>query len=235
MAYAIIEAGGKQLRVEPGYFYDINRLAVEEDDFVTLDRVLLVANGGEVMVGQPLVEAASVEATVLRHLRGPKLIVYKMRPKKKTRKKRGHRQELTRLMIQSITVNGQVIASMDDAPVPASAATDEGSASEAATAVEMVPADVEEPTTTDAEAVTEEPAAAAPVTEAPAAEEPVAEAEDESVEVAEAVAEAEEPEAEAPAETAEEPVAETDTASTDIDVSPDASTSPADAAADEEE
>ncbi|MEO0408991.1 MAG: 50S ribosomal protein L21 [Cyanobacteria bacterium P01_A01_bin.135] len=115
MAYAIVEAGGKQFRVEPGRFYDINRLAVEEDDSVTLDKVLFVSSGDDFHVGQPLVEGATVSGTVMRHLRGPKLIVYKMRPKKKTRKKRGHRQELTRLMIDSISVGGSVFNADEDA------------------------------------------------------------------------------------------------------------------------
>ena len=104
--YAIIETGGKQLRVEPGRFYDVERLAVEPDAKVSIDKVLFVQDGDDVLVGQPLVEGAIVEGTVMRHLRGRKIIVYKMRPKKKTRKKQGHRQELTRLMIDSISVGG---------------------------------------------------------------------------------------------------------------------------------
>jgi len=115
MAYAIVEAGGKQFRVEPGRFYDINRLGFEEDDTVTLDRVLFVSSDEGVHIGQPLVDGATVSGTVMRNLRGPKLIVYKMRPKKKTRKKQGHRQELTRLMIDSISVGGSVVAQGDAA------------------------------------------------------------------------------------------------------------------------
>ncbi|RZM82685.1 50S ribosomal protein L21 [Leptolyngbya iicbica] len=110
MTYAIIEASGKQFRVEPGRYYDFDRMAVDEDGTVEIDQVLLVSHDGETMVGQPHVEGASISGTVMRHLRGPKLIVYKMKPKKKTRKKRGHRQELTRLMIDSISVNGKVLA-----------------------------------------------------------------------------------------------------------------------------
>ncbi|MEM6251660.1 MAG: 50S ribosomal protein L21 [Cyanobacteria bacterium P01_D01_bin.156] len=109
MAYAIIEASGTQLRVEPGRFYDINRLAVDEDASVTIDKVLLVNDGDETSIGQPLVDGASVSGTVVSHLRGKKVIVYKMKPKKKTRKKRGHRQELTRLMIDSINIGGKTI------------------------------------------------------------------------------------------------------------------------------
>ncbi len=106
MTYAIIETGGKQLRVEPGRFYDVERLAAEPDAKVSIDKVLFVESEGEIQVGQPLVEGAIVEATVMRHLRGRKVIVYKMRPKKKTRKKQGHRQELTRLMIDAISLGG---------------------------------------------------------------------------------------------------------------------------------
>jgi large subunit ribosomal protein L21 len=109
MTYAIVETGGTQLRVEPGRFYDVNRLAVSEDDTITLDKVLFVSGDDGALVGQPLVEGAAVSATVMRHLRGPKLIVYKMQPKKKTRKKQGHRQELTRIMVDSIAVKGKVI------------------------------------------------------------------------------------------------------------------------------
>ncbi|PSN12768.1 50S ribosomal protein L21 [filamentous cyanobacterium CCT1] len=110
MTYAIVEAGGKQLRVEPGRFYDIDRLALEVDDEVTLERVLFVDNDGEALVGQPVVDGATVTGSVVSHLRGRKVIVYKMQPKKKTRKKQGHRQELTRVMINSIQVNGKAIA-----------------------------------------------------------------------------------------------------------------------------
>ena len=110
MSYAIIEAGGTQLRVEPGRFYDINRLTANEDGSYVIDKVLLINNDDEITIGQPFIEGATVEGTVLEERRGRKVIVYKMRPKKKTRKKRGHRQESSRLMINSISVNGSVIA-----------------------------------------------------------------------------------------------------------------------------
>ena len=110
MTYAIIETGGKQIRVEPGRFYDIDLLPVHPESNYTIDKVLLVNNDDEITVGQPFIEGATVEGTVMRHRRGKKIIVYKMQPKKKTRKKRGHRQELTRLMINSISMNGSVLA-----------------------------------------------------------------------------------------------------------------------------
>lgn len=114
MTYAIIETGGKQLKVEPGRFYDIELLHIEADEKVTIDSVLLVQHDGEVTIGQPLVTGATVQGTVLRNLRGRKVIVYKMKPKKKTRKKRGHRQEITRLMIDSITLNGAVFTAPEE-------------------------------------------------------------------------------------------------------------------------
>jgi len=116
MTYAIIETGGKQLLVEPGRFYDVDRLKGDPDEKISLDKVLLVAHDGEVSIGQPFLENATVGATVLQHLRGRKVIVYKMQPKKKTRKKRGHRQELTRFMVDSIQLNGSVFTA-DEATV----------------------------------------------------------------------------------------------------------------------
>jgi large subunit ribosomal protein L21 len=125
MSYAIIEAGGTQLRVEPGRFYEINRLPVNPGDRYVIDKVLLINNDDSVTVGQPYIEGATIEGTALSHRRGRKILVYKMRPKKKTRKKRGHRQELTRLMINSISINGTVlIGESDEASTPASVETD---------------------------------------------------------------------------------------------------------------
>jgi large subunit ribosomal protein L21 len=113
MTYAIIETGGKQILVEPGRFYDIELLTAEADEKVTIDAVLLIAHDGEVSIGQPRVAGGTVEGTILRHFRGRKVLVYKMKPKKKTRKKRGHRQEVTRLLINSINLNGEVLAAAE--------------------------------------------------------------------------------------------------------------------------
>jgi large subunit ribosomal protein L21 len=129
MSYAIIETGGKQVRVEPGRFYDIELLPVEAEETITMENVLLVQHNGEVTIGQPFVAGATVEGTVMRHFRGRKIIVYKMKPKKKTRKKRGHRQEITRLMINSISLNGSVIASAsernEETPAPVATGAEE--------------------------------------------------------------------------------------------------------------
>jgi len=133
MSYAIIETGGKQVRVEPGRFYDIELLPVEPEESIIIESVLFVQHDGEVTIGQPFIEGATVQGTVLRHFRGRKVIVYKMKPKKKTRKKRGHRQEITRLMIDSISMNGSVVASssaqQDETPVT-DQTTDEASTTE---------------------------------------------------------------------------------------------------------
>ena len=166
MSYAIIETGGKQVRVEPGRFYDIELLPVEPEEKVTIDKVLLVKHEDDVHIGQPWVEGATVQGTVLRHFRGRKVIVYKMRRKKKTRKKRGHRQEITRLMIDAIALNGSVLAGSDDAqaatpaPVaepatPEPAAETESAGSGASTTAVATP-----PTVTETEPeVAEAPAA----------------------------------------------------------------------------
>jgi large subunit ribosomal protein L21 len=110
MTYAIIETGGKQLKVEPGRFYDIELLHEEPGSSYTVDKVLLVSHDNEVTVGQPFIEGATVEGSIMQHRRGKKVIVYKMQPKKKTRKKRGHRQEITRFMVDSINMNGSKLA-----------------------------------------------------------------------------------------------------------------------------
>ncbi len=134
MTYAIVEIGGTQIQVEPGRFYDINLLAADPESSYTIDKVLLVNNDNEVTIGRPLIEGATVEGTVMRHRRGKKVIVYKMQPKKKTRKKRGHRQELTRLMIDSISLNGSAIAQAEAEATTAEASEVEASEVEAATA-----------------------------------------------------------------------------------------------------
>lgn len=131
MTYAIIETGGKQVRVEPGRFYDIELLTAEADEKVSINAVLLVQHDGNVTVGQPTVEGAVVEGTVMRHFRDRKVLVYKMKPKKKTRKKRGHRQEVTRLMIDSISMNGSVLATAQAQAAIEEASTDAPAETEA--------------------------------------------------------------------------------------------------------
>jgi large subunit ribosomal protein L21 len=108
--YAIVEASGQQFWLQPSRYLDLDRLAAEVDSTVVLENVLLVKDASGTTLGQPYVEGATVELKVMAHRRGPKIIVYKMRPKKKTRRKNGHRQELTRVMVESITVGGKPIS-----------------------------------------------------------------------------------------------------------------------------
>lgn len=109
-AYAIVEASGQQFWLQTDRYVDLDRLSADVDSTVTLENVLLVKDASGTTLGQPYVDGATVELKVMAHRRGQKIIVYKMRPKKKTRRKNGHRQELTRVMVQSIKVGGKTIA-----------------------------------------------------------------------------------------------------------------------------
>lgn len=100
--YAVIETGGKQYRVEVGSEIEVEHLDVEPGQTLELDRVLLVADGDDTAIGSPLVDAAHVSANVVRQDRGDKLIVFKYRPKARSRVKQGHRQELTVLRVADI-------------------------------------------------------------------------------------------------------------------------------------
>jgi len=102
-SYAIVKAGGRQLWVEENRFYDMNKLALQVGDTFSLDQILLVKKNGTLEIGKPFLTGQYViEAKVLRHLSGSKVRVYKMRPKKKTRKTFGFRPKLTRVYISSI-------------------------------------------------------------------------------------------------------------------------------------
>ena len=100
--YAVIETGGKQYRVEVGQELEVELLDVEPGKTETLDRVLLVADGDEASIGQPVVDGAAVSAEVVRQTRGDKVISFKYRPKARSRVKKGHRQDLTILRISDI-------------------------------------------------------------------------------------------------------------------------------------
>lgn len=102
MKYAIVEDGGKQYKAVEGITIDVDRFPSEEGDQLDLERVLLVSNEGDVTVGTPLIEGAKVLATVIGQVKGPKVIVFKYKPKQRYRVKTGHRQKYTRLMIDSI-------------------------------------------------------------------------------------------------------------------------------------
>ncbi len=108
--YAVIETGGKQYRVEVGTELEVELLDAEPGKTITLDRVLLVADGDESTIGQPLVAGAAVSAEVLRQDRGEKLISFKYRPKARSRVTKGHRQDLLVLRISDIVLGGKSAA-----------------------------------------------------------------------------------------------------------------------------
>jgi large subunit ribosomal protein L21 len=105
--YAVLSSGGKQYRVEAGSTLELERLTAEPGATITFDRVLLLADGDRVTVGTPLVEGATVSGTVLGEALGPKLVIFKFRQKVKYRRKRGHRQHLTRVRIDAINADGR--------------------------------------------------------------------------------------------------------------------------------
>jgi len=102
--YAIAETSGQQFWFEENKYYDIDRLNAKEKDKITLEKVLLLKDKNTINIGKPYVKDAKIELEVISHRRDKKILVYKMRPKKKTRRKMGHRQELTRVMVKSITL-----------------------------------------------------------------------------------------------------------------------------------
>ncbi len=100
--FAIVRTGGKQYRVEPGQTVEVERLPFEVGQEIDLGEVLMVSSEDNVRLGSPVVAGARVRATVLAHDRGPKIDVFKYKSKKRYRRLSGHRQELTRLLIEAI-------------------------------------------------------------------------------------------------------------------------------------
>lgn len=108
--YAIVETGGKQYPVEEGRYIDLELLDAEQDAKVTFDKIVMLVNGKKSKVGQPYVAGATVEGTVVKHDKAKKIIVFKQRPKKGYRKKQGHRQQFTRVMITKIRTSAKKTA-----------------------------------------------------------------------------------------------------------------------------
>ena len=100
--YAIIETGGKQIKVQEGETIFIEKIAAEADDKVTFDKVVACGEEGKLVVGTPYVEGATVDATVVSQGKSKKIIVFKMKPKKGYRRKQGHRQPYTKVTINKI-------------------------------------------------------------------------------------------------------------------------------------
>ncbi|MGC8857397.1 MAG: 50S ribosomal protein L21 [Anaerolineae bacterium] len=107
MRFAIVESGGKQYRAVEGGTIEVDRLPVEAGAQIDLERVLLVADGEEVFVGTPTVSDFQVKATVVDHVKGPKVVTFKYSPKKRIRVKTGHRQQYTRLLVNFIGKAGE--------------------------------------------------------------------------------------------------------------------------------
>ena len=103
--FAIAETSGRQFLFQVNKYYDLDRLNAKEKEKITLNNILLIKDNKNISIGKPYIKNAKVELEVMSHLRDKKIIVYKMRPKKKTRRKMGHRQELTRVMVKSITID----------------------------------------------------------------------------------------------------------------------------------
>jgi large subunit ribosomal protein L21 len=108
--YAVIETGGKQYRVEVGTELEVDLLEAAPGDNITLDRILLVADGDDSAIGRPVVADAAVEAEVVRRDRGEKVIAFKYRPKARRRVKKGHRQDVTVLRITDVKLGGKSAA-----------------------------------------------------------------------------------------------------------------------------
>src|SRR5579884_2215036 len=102
MPFAIVQTGGKQHRVEPGQIIEVEKLSVDEGETVELTEVLLVSDDAGLRQGRPLGDGAKVVARVVKQDRGPKIIVFKYKPKVRYRKKTGHRQYLTQVLVQTI-------------------------------------------------------------------------------------------------------------------------------------
>ncbi|MGZ9225770.1 MAG: 50S ribosomal protein L21 [Anaerolineales bacterium] len=107
MRYAIVESGGKQYRAFEGRAIEVDRLPVDVGKKFDFERILLMADGDEVMVGTPTVNDILVKVTVVEHIKGPKIDRFKYRPKKRIRVRGGHRQQYTRLMVDFIGRQGE--------------------------------------------------------------------------------------------------------------------------------
>ena len=105
MKYAVVEISGRQFWIETGKYYDFNKISTKLDKKIHLNRVLLLNDQGNILIGKPYLKNVTIKGKILRHLKSKKTIIYKMKPKKKTRKKQGHRQELTRVLIEEIIAN----------------------------------------------------------------------------------------------------------------------------------
>ena len=101
---AIVETGGKQYKVEEGKYVDIELLDAKEGDKINLDKIVMIIDGENSKIGQPYIEGAIIKGEILKNGKDKKVLVYKMRRKKGYRRKNGHRQQFSRLMVESINL-----------------------------------------------------------------------------------------------------------------------------------
>ena len=104
MKYAIVEISGRQFWIEIGKYYNLNRIPTKVGNNITLNRVLLVNNEETILIGRPYLESVKIKGKVIQHLKNKKKIIYKIKRKKKTRNKQGYRQNLTRVLIENISI-----------------------------------------------------------------------------------------------------------------------------------
>nr|QCI04573.1 ribosomal protein L21 [Apoglossum ruscifolium] len=102
MNYAIVDVSGRQVWMEPGKFYDINYIPGNPGDLINLNRVLLVCKNDLVEIGKPCLSSRFVKTKIVKHVNSQKLTIFKIKPKKNARCKKGHRQKLTRLLVEDI-------------------------------------------------------------------------------------------------------------------------------------
>lgn len=112
--YAVVEAGGRQYQLTSGRYVDVELVQAEPEQEFVFEKVLAIVNGKESVIGAPFVDGARVIGKIISHGRGEKLIVYKYRPKKGTRKRTGHRQGFTRIWISAIKHNDKVVSEVAD-------------------------------------------------------------------------------------------------------------------------
>jgi large subunit ribosomal protein L21 len=103
MKYAIIEDGGKQYRAVVGESIEVDRYPLEVGEEIDLNHVLLISDGDNVKIGTPFIEGAKIQATVVAQVKGPKVVVFRYKPKERIRTKTGHRQKYTRVRIDAIS------------------------------------------------------------------------------------------------------------------------------------
>lgn len=118
MGYAVFQSGGKQYIAREGAEVDVDRMSVEADTKITFDEVLLTSDNGDVNVGTPFVKGAKVKARVVGEIKGPKILVFKFKPKIRYKRSQGHRQPYTRVEIESIEYPGGKKAKKKEEPKP---------------------------------------------------------------------------------------------------------------------